>query len=172
MKKQVRVITIALLFIASFFAASCATVKKVPAESSRAGVQTTVSSIDKYGNCALGITQDEFTAAGFEPGDIVSVKAGAFAFDASVCTNYSDVDNGKYLVRLSKGTVSFTDEDFIKRLHDALVFIGKKKSASYLVHCNEGKDRAGSIVCMSSAPQNAGVCGLYYGYADDTAQST
>ena len=102
----------------------------------------------------------------------MSVKAGAFAFDAPVCTNYSDVDNGKYLVRLSKGTVSFTDEDFIKRLHDALVFIGKKKSASYLVHCNEGKDRAGSIVCMSRAPQNAGVRGLYYGYADDTAQST
>ena len=98
---------IALLFIASLFAASCATVKKVSAESPRAGVETTVSSIDKYGNCALSITQDEFTAAGFEPGDIVSVKAGAFAFDAPVCTNYSDVDNGKYLVRLSKGGVSF-----------------------------------------------------------------
>ena len=107
MKKQVRLMPIALLFIASLFAAGCATTKKVSAESPRAGVQTTVSSIDKYGNCALSITQDEFTAAGFEPGDIVSIKAGAFTFDAPVCTNYSDVDNGKYLVRLSKGGVSF-----------------------------------------------------------------
>ena len=283
---------IALLFIASLFAASCATTKKVSAESPRAGVQTTVSSIDKYGNCALSITQDEFTAAGFEPGDIVSVKAGAFAFDAPVCTNYSDVDNGKYLIRLSKGGVSFAinmgnfaktsgaaagtpvavamkgkgayladykirqlkksenrsdyvsdevfanfrevkaggiasgrlyrscnpvygdarapyaekliqangikaavnladsresawkhideapyykslaergdvvflnmgvsfaDEDFIKKLHDALVFIGEKKSASYIVHCNEGKDRAGMVAAVLEALMGATV---------------
>ena len=286
MKKQVRLMPIALLFIASLFAAGCATVKKVSEESPRAGVETTVSSIDKYGNCALSITQDEFTAAGFEPGDIVSVKAGAFTFDAPVCTNYSDVDNGKYLIRLSKGTVSFAinmgnfaktsgaavgtpvsvamkgkgayfadykirqlkksenrsdyasdevfanfrevkaggiasgrlyrscnpvygdarapyaekliqangikaavnladsresawkhideapyykglaergdvvflnmgvsfaDEDFIKKLHDALVFIGEKKSASYIVHCNEGKDRAGYVCALLEA---------------------
>ena len=278
--------TLATLCIASLFAASCATVKKVPAEAPRAGVQTTVSSIDKYGNCVLNITQDEFTAAGFEAGDVVSVKTGTFAFDAPVCTNYSDVDNGKYLVRLSKGTVSFAinmgnfaktsgtvaaapvfvtmkekgayladykirqlkksenrsdyasdevfanfrsvkagsiapnrlyrscnpvygdarapyaeklikangikaavnladsresawkhideapyykslaeggnvvflnmgvafaDEDFIKKLHDALVFIGEKKSASYVVHCNEGKDRAGYVCALLEA---------------------
>ena len=286
MKKQIRMMTAALLCIVSLFAASCATTKKVSAESPRVGVETTVSSIDKYGNCALGITQDEFTAAGFEPGDVASVKAGAFSFDAPVCTNYSDVDNGKYLIRLSKGAVSFainmgnfaktsgaaagtpvvitmkakgayladykirqlkksenrsdyasdevfanfrevrmgaiapnrlyrscnpvygdarapyaeklirangikaavnladspesaskhideapyykslvqdgnviflnmgvafTDEDFIKKLHDGLVFIGEKKSASYVVHCNEGKDRAGYVCALLEA---------------------
>ena len=78
----------------------------------------------------------------------------------------------KKQVRVITIALLFIASFFAARLHDALVFIGKKKSASYLVHCNEGKDRAGSIVCMSSAPQNAGVCGLYYGYADDTAQST
>ena len=38
MKKQVRLMPIALLFIASLFAAGCATTKKVSAESPRAGV--------------------------------------------------------------------------------------------------------------------------------------
>jgi hypothetical protein len=253
-------------------------------------VTTTVSSVDKYGNCTLAVTEAEFTGKGYEAGDIAKVEAGTFAYESPVCTNYSDVDNGKYLIRLSKGTVSlainmgnfaktssaaagtpvtvtlkskagylqeyqirqlkksddrsayssdevfanfravkagkiaqnrlyrscnpvlgdvrapyaaklaeaakiqtvlnladsresaashltdvpyyasltdagnvvflnmgvdFTDKDFVAKLHDGLVFLAEHKNGPYLVHCNEGKDRAGFVCAVLEAASGA-----------------
>ena len=281
--------TLAVLFAAGtvFFASGCATMSKA---GKQASITATVVSADKYGNCTLSVTADEFTAGGFEAGDMTSVKAGTFAYDAPVCTNYSDVDNGKYLIRVSKGKVSlainmgnfaktsgaaentqvtvslkkkagylkeyqirqlkksedrsayasdevfanfravkagkiaqnrlyrscnpvlgdvrapyaaklaeaakiqtvinladskesasahmadapyyasladagnviflnmgvsFTDKDFLVKLHDGLVFLGEHKNGPYLVHCNEGKDRAGFVSAVLEAVNGA-----------------
>ena len=46
----------------------------------------------------LEITNSKFAAKGFAASDIVNVKVGNFKFTAPVVKDYSDVDNGEYLV--------------------------------------------------------------------------
>lgn len=89
----------------SLLLAGCAS-SKVAEQSYGVRAEAAIASIDKYGNCSLTISQDDFVTLGFEPGDMAFLSVGQFTFDAPVCTNYSDVDNGKYLVRLSGGAVS------------------------------------------------------------------
>ena len=95
------------LFVAAvaLLLAGC-TSSKVAEQSYGVRAEAAVASVDKYGNCTLTISQDDFAALGFEAGDMAFLSVGQFTFDAPICTNYSDVDNGKYLVRLSGGAVS------------------------------------------------------------------
>ena len=71
-----------------------------------ASVKTEVSSFDKHGNVNLKITGNLFAANDFGLGDIVSVKIGSYKFDAAIGKNYSDVDNGDFLVRIKDQEVS------------------------------------------------------------------
>lgn len=47
--------------------------------------------------------------------------------------------------------ISFTEESFAEKLHDGLVFMIQHQNASYLVHCNMGKDRAGFVSAILEA---------------------
>lgn len=69
-------------------------------------VDTTVTTIDRHGNLNLEITNSKFAAKGFAASDMVNVKVGNFKFTAPIVKDYSDVDNGEYLVRINGEEVS------------------------------------------------------------------
>jgi hypothetical protein len=59
--------------------------------------------VDKYGNVHTDISAGALAAAGFELGDVLHLKAGAFDGDLPLVNAYADVQRGQPLVRLSKG---------------------------------------------------------------------
>ncbi|MBO4367321.1 MAG: tyrosine-protein phosphatase [Clostridia bacterium] len=61
-----------------------------------------VTEIEKYGHARLDITIDDFNAAGFALGDIVTVKTGSFEGEMPYFDGYY-VDNGEYMVRAYPG---------------------------------------------------------------------
>ena len=69
-------------------------------------VDTKIISIDRHGNLNLDITNSKFAAKGFAASDMVNVKIGNFKFVAPIVKDYSDVDNGEYLVRINGEEVS------------------------------------------------------------------
>jgi len=79
----------------------------------------------------------------------------------SLYANLNDAPYYKALVEegsviaLNMG-VTFTDPDFITKLREGLAFMADHKGP-YLVHCNEGKDRAGFVSALLSAIMGATV---------------
>jgi len=77
---------------------------------------------------------------------------------------YANLDDAPYYKSLvEKGSVialnmgiTFTDPDFISKLREGLAFMADHKGP-YLVHCNEGKDRAGFVSALLSAIMGATV---------------
>jgi len=77
---------------------------------------------------------------------------------------YANLDDAPYYKALvEKGSVialnmgvTFTDADFILKLREGLAFMANHKGP-YLVHCNEGKDRAGFVSALLSAIMGATV---------------
>ena len=61
-----------------------------------------VIEVDKFGHARLDITIEEFNAAGFELGDIVTVKTGTFEGDMP-CFDGFYVESGEYMVRAQPG---------------------------------------------------------------------
>ena len=61
-----------------------------------------VADIEKYGHAKLDITIEVFNAAGFELGDIVTVKAGSYEGDMPYFDGYY-ADSGDYMVRAYPG---------------------------------------------------------------------
>lgn len=59
--------------------------------------------------------------------------------------------------------VAFFDQDFIVKLHDALVFMSEHQ-APYLIHCNEGRDRAGYLSALLEGLMGASVDEIYNDY--------
>ena len=57
-----------------------------------------VTEVEKYGHARLDITFEELSAAGFELGDIVTVKAGNFEDDMPCFDGYY-AESGEYMVR-------------------------------------------------------------------------
>lgn len=77
---------------------------------------------------------------------------------------YANLDDAPYykalveegsVIALNMG-VTFTDADFILKLKEGLTFMAEHKGP-YLVHCNEGKDRAGFVNALLSAIMGATV---------------
>ncbi len=77
---------------------------------------------------------------------------------------YANLDDAPYykalveegsVIALNMG-VTFTDADFITKLREGLAFMAHHKGP-YLVHCNEGKDRAGFVSALLSAIMGATV---------------
>ena len=65
-----------------------------------------VASIDKHGNVNLAIKASSFQTKGFSVTDVVSVKVDSFKVTAPIVKDYSDVDNGAFLVRMNGEEVS------------------------------------------------------------------
>ena len=69
-------------------------------------IQTEVVSVDKHGNVNLSVKGSSFPARGFGASDIVNVKIGSYKFTSPIVQNYSDVNNGEFLLRLNGDEVS------------------------------------------------------------------
>ena len=70
------------------------------------GAQTirgSVAVVDRYGNITTDITLPNLLNAGFEPGDMVLLEAGAFSGIVPLVYNYADVLPGNALARLHTG---------------------------------------------------------------------
>jgi len=65
----------------------------------------TVIEIQKHGNLVLSVSGPEFFEMGFACGDVVTVGIGESTFDMPVGTNYSDVDNGELVCRVTDSRV-------------------------------------------------------------------
>ena len=73
---------------------------------SKKSVDTKVISIDKHGNLNLDITNSKFAAKGFAASDMVNVQIGNYKFVAPIVMDYSDVENGDFLLRINGEEVS------------------------------------------------------------------
>ncbi len=65
-------------------------------------VTGTVREVEKYGHASLDIRIEDFNAAGFTLGDIVTVTAGSYTGDMPYFDGYY-VDSGEYMVRAYPG---------------------------------------------------------------------
>ena len=61
--------------------------------------------IQKYGNIVLDIASTALTDNGYEYGDVLDITVDGKSYDVPFCTNYSDVDTGKLVLRDNKGTL-------------------------------------------------------------------
>ena len=69
----------------------------LPAGAEEISVTAKVAEIEQYGHAQLDITIEDFNNAGFELGDIITVKAGNYEGDMPYFNGYY-VDRGEYLV--------------------------------------------------------------------------
>lgn len=123
----------------AFALAGCSSTKAA----SDSALATSVASVDKYGNVTLASSAVQFTDLGFDPGDIVTVNVDGKNMNVPVGTNYSDVDRGQVLVRVSqeKNAVSLAINmgNFSKTFNaveKTPVAIGMKKKGGYLLEYN------------------------------------
>jgi hypothetical protein len=102
-KLSLSILLLSLLLSIVMVAAGCTTTQAPAATASLvalAEAKSTVASISKYGNLTLAIAPADFKSLGYEAGDVVTIKVGDYTCTAPVGTNYSDVDNGKVVVRI------------------------------------------------------------------------
>ena len=72
-----------------------------------ASIEATVVRINKYGHARLDITEADFTGAGFDLGDIVTVTCGSYVADMPVFNGYY-ADRGDCMLRVdpNNGSIS------------------------------------------------------------------
>lgn len=71
----------------------------VPAVAEVAAIDAVVVGINEYGHAKLDITEADFTAAGFDLGDVVTVTCGSYSGDMPVFNGYY-VDRGSCMLRV------------------------------------------------------------------------
>lgn len=74
-----------------------------PVSSEENRIAGTVTKIEKFGHTVLDVTIEEFNAAGFDLGDIVTVAAGGDEWDMPYLNGYY-VDRGLFFLRAFPGT--------------------------------------------------------------------
>lgn len=92
MKNILKVTTICLLL--AILCVCCAESAIFP------GIETEIKSIEKSGNIILKVPGSVLMEAGLEYGDIVSIGVNGSEFAAKVCSNYNEVDQGEYMLRI------------------------------------------------------------------------
>ena len=92
MKKHIALILAFLLFIMTGSGTAEA-----------ASIDATVVQINKYGHARLDITEADFTRAGFDLGDIVTVTCGSYVADMPVFNGYY-ADRGECMIRVDPNT--------------------------------------------------------------------
>ena len=106
MKKIFRLL-IALTVATSLF--SCNKNQNIKNQKTEPIFKSSVNNIQKYGNVVLNGTGDDFLKSGFEYGDIVNVNINNADYELPVVSNYSDVEQGKYLCRVGIDTETKLD---------------------------------------------------------------
>ena len=71
----------------------------VPTMAEVAAMDAKVVGINEYGHAKLDITEADFTGAGFDLGDIVTVTCGSYTGDLPVFNGYY-VDRGDCMMRI------------------------------------------------------------------------
>ena len=94
-----------ILKIVYAFAAFCMIAPAFAAKD-KASILTEIVSFDVHGNANLAVSGSVFTAKGFSASDIVSVTVEKFKFTAPIVKNYSDVNNGDFLLRMNGDEIS------------------------------------------------------------------
>ena len=89
MKKQIALILVFLLSLCM-----------VPTMAEAAAIDARVVEINEYGHAQLDITKADFTGAGFDLGDIVTVTCGSYIGDMPVFDGYY-VDRGSCMLRIN-----------------------------------------------------------------------
>lgn len=87
--------------------------------------------------------------------DSAEVLEGYFALDGFASPFYKGLYEGGSVITLDMG-VDFGTDDFMGKLADGLRFLAENP-APYLIHCNEGKDRAGFVSMLLEALMGASV---------------
>lgn len=79
-------------------------------------ITATVTDIAKYGNLVLDITGSTLFDQGYEYGDLLNITIAGKTWEAPLCSNYSDVDNGVAVLRAPSAdtaiTLAINMEDF------------------------------------------------------------
>lgn len=85
-----------------------------------------VSEIQKYGNLTLTLDPEALRAAGYEYGDCLNVQVGEEVLSVPLCTNYSDVNVGEFVLRDNGGklVLAINMGDF------ATKYLGAKKTTN------------------------------------------
>lgn len=86
----------------SFLLACALVLTLVPSGAESVSVTGKVAEIEKYGHALLDITIEDFTSAGFDLGDVVTVSAGSFTGDMPYFNGYY-VDRGEMMLRAYPG---------------------------------------------------------------------
>ena len=112
------------------------------AKATKAAVTTTVTEINQHGNTYLTIRPSLFSAKGFSISDIVTVTINGKKWDMPICKNYSDVDTGAMLLRLTDDSVCLAINmgDFAKETGatvDMEVAITMKQQYGYLTQFHQ-----------------------------------
>lgn len=68
-------------------------------------IKTTFVSADKNGNIKLSINANDFLSKNYKFGDIVNVNYHGKKYEAPIVSQYDDVENGDFLVRVYDGEV-------------------------------------------------------------------
>lgn len=144
-----------------------------------------VIEVDKFGHARLDITIEEFNAAGFELGDIVTVKTGTFEGDMP-CFDGFYVESGEYMVRAQPGdeTISvcinygnFAEAAGISPGDEVTITLKEKAGAlttqriNSLVYTNEPTDYDSDEVFANFRPVTVGDIGEGKLYYKDLAQN-
>ncbi len=64
-------------------------------------IEAGIRGINKYGNLVLTISATGLLERGYEYGDIAAVTIDGQTYDVPVVSNYTDVDNGQMLIRVT-----------------------------------------------------------------------
>ena len=70
-------------------------------------LESSISSIQKYGNLVLSLTKSDLDAIGAEYGDVFTLNINGITTSAPYCTSYSDVDLGNNVLRNDEDTIIF-----------------------------------------------------------------
>ncbi len=88
--------------VVSLFLCLCLVCVMLPGCSKQPTISGTVAEVEKNGHARLDITIEDFEAAGFALGDVVTVKAGRYRGDMPYLNGYY-VDSGEYMLRAYPG---------------------------------------------------------------------
>ena len=107
------------------------------AESTAETLNAKVTEVEKFGNVVLDLSEERLYQAGYQVGDLLSLKLKDEELSLPLCTSYSDVDTGKLLFRDDTGKkrllVAINMGNFAKNYHvsvgDELRFSLKEKGA-------------------------------------------
>ena len=104
MKKLVKLIALALCFCMMFSVGVYAdddTPMLIATYKGTESVTGTVTEVQKYGNIVMDFEPAALADAGYNVGDILTVKSGENELEIPLCTSYSDVDTGSLVIRLT-----------------------------------------------------------------------